>query len=89
MGQPLAVANLIVEIVTAKEVAFMLKVSVRQIQILASDRTLPGFRVGKQWRFRTPDVVGWLEAQAQGIAHRPSSIEVDEKYERQLNRKFG
>ena len=31
-----------------------------------SENRLPGFRLGKYWRFRLPDVLAWLELQRQG-----------------------
>ncbi len=33
---------------------------------LRSQDRLPGFRLGKYWRFRLPEVVAWLESQRQG-----------------------
>ena len=56
-------------VITPKEIAHLLKVSVRQVQVMAVAGKLPGFRVGKQWRFRTTDIAAWLETQ---IPTRPA-----------------
>lgn len=45
-----AVANH--EILTSEEVAALLRVSPRMVQIMASAGEIPAFRVGRFWRFR-------------------------------------
>jgi excisionase family DNA binding protein len=56
-------------LLTVEEVAELLKVPVSWV----SDRTrqlglsrLPGFRLGKYWRFREAEVFAWLERQRAG-----------------------
>jgi excisionase family DNA binding protein len=49
------------DILTAKEVADMLRVSVRTIIRLAENGELPGFTVGKQWRFYRSDVQTYID----------------------------
>jgi excisionase family DNA binding protein len=51
------------EILEAKEVAAMLKVSVRSITRLAEKGELVGFKVGDLWRFQRSDVEAYIEAQ--------------------------
>jgi excisionase family DNA binding protein len=51
------------EILEAKEVAAMLKVSVRSITRLAEKGELVGFKVGDLWRFQRSDVGAYIEAQ--------------------------
>jgi excisionase family DNA binding protein len=51
------------EILEAKEVAAMLKVSVRSITRLAEKGELTGFKVGDLWRFQRSDVEAFIEAQ--------------------------
>ncbi len=58
------------EILTADEVAALLKISKRQVYELARERTqsgdvrshpLPALRIGKSVRFRKSDVEEWIE----------------------------
>jgi excisionase family DNA binding protein len=56
-------------LLTIEEVAELLKVPISWVY----DRTrrrgmdrIPGFRLGKYWRFRESDVLGWLERQRSG-----------------------
>ena len=51
------------EILEAKEVAAMLKVSVRSITRLAEKGELVGFKVGDLWRFQRSDIEAYIEAQ--------------------------
>lgn len=51
------------EILEAKEVAALLKVSVRSITRLAEKGELVGFKVGDLWRFQRSDVEAYIEAQ--------------------------
>ena len=43
------------------EVAYLFNVSVRQVQRLAREGVLPGFRVGKLWRFHTKTILRMLD----------------------------
>jgi excisionase family DNA binding protein len=49
-------------LLTTREVAQMLRVSVRFVQLLASRGSLPAIRVGRLWRFRRTDVEAFLAA---------------------------
>jgi excisionase family DNA binding protein len=51
------------EILEAKEVASLLKVSVRSITRLAEKGELVGFKVGDLWRFQRGDIEAYIEAQ--------------------------
>jgi len=51
------------EILEPKEVATILKVSVRSITRLAEKGELIGFKVGDLWRFQRSDVEAYIEAQ--------------------------
>lgn len=51
------------EILEAKEVAALFKVSVRSITRLAEKGELIGFKVGDLWRFQRSDVEAYIEAQ--------------------------
>lgn len=56
-------------LLTIEDVAKLLKVPVSWVydrtRRRANDR-IPGFRLGKYWRFREADVLAWLERQRAG-----------------------
>ena len=56
-------------LLTVKEVAELLQVPVSWVYERTRKRSLdriPGFRLGKYWRFRESDVLAWLERQRSG-----------------------
>ena len=53
------------EILDADEVAKLLRVHPRTVKRLASEGTLPGFRVGSQWRFRREAINEYIRRQEQ------------------------
>jgi len=63
------------DVLTTDEVASLLKVSVRQVQDMASGAELPAYRIGgKQrgnWRFRRTEIEAWLAEQR----NRPQTSE--------------
>jgi len=50
------------ELLTAKEVAAYLKLHEVTVVSFARKGKLPGFKVGREWRFRAEDVQAWMEA---------------------------
>lgn len=50
------------ELLTAKEVAAYLKLHEVTVVSFARKGKLPGFKVGREWRFRAEDIQAWLEA---------------------------
>ena len=59
------------ELLTVEELASKLKVAPSWIYSQTRRRTrnrLPGFRLGKYWRFRESEVLRWLEEQRSGFA---------------------
>jgi len=57
-------------LLTVAEVAELLRVPLSWVY----DRTrkrgverIPGFRLGKYWRFRETDILGWIERQRVGV----------------------
>lgn len=50
-------------ILTLKEVAEYLKLAEKTAYRLASERKLPGFKVGGSWRFKREDLEAWIEEQ--------------------------
>jgi len=57
-------------LLTVEEVAALLRVPTSWVyertRARAADR-IPGFRLGKYWRFRETDILAWLDRQRIGI----------------------
>ena len=49
------------EILTIREVADLLKLHPKTVNKLANSGKLPGYRIGRQWRFRKSEVLKALE----------------------------
>ena len=49
------------EILTIREVAGLLKLHPKTVNKLANSGKLPGYRIGRQWRFRKSEVLKLLE----------------------------
>jgi excisionase family DNA binding protein len=45
---------------TAEEVAQYLRLPQSTVYKLAQDKVLPGFKVGKHWRFRRESIMEWI-----------------------------
>jgi excisionase family DNA binding protein len=58
------------EPIGAEEAAKMLGVSSRTVIKLAERRELPGFRVGKLWKFYPSDIREYINRQRQGFERR-------------------
>jgi excisionase family DNA binding protein len=58
------------EILTLPEVAKLLKVTDKSVYSLAQKGTLPGFKVGGQWRFKRVDIDAWIEEQKATVQGR-------------------
>jgi len=54
------------ELLDVKQVAAYLKLHQVTVLGFARQGKLPGFKVGREWRFRAEDIRAWLEAKAQG-----------------------
>lgn len=46
---------------TAEEVSNYLRIPQSTIYKLAQDKILPGFKVGKHWRFRRDAILKWIQ----------------------------
>jgi len=51
------------EFLTAEEVAEYLRLPLSTVYKLAQDKKLPGFKVGKHWRFRREAFREWITKQ--------------------------
>lgn len=65
------------EFLTAEEVAEYLRLPQSTVYKLAQDRVLPGFKVGKHWRFRTDSIHEWIDEQEKYKTH--SDINLNKK----------
>lgn len=50
------------EFLTAEEVAEYLRLPLSTVYKLVQDKRLPGFKVGKHWRFRKESIEQWIIA---------------------------
>lgn len=51
------------EFLTAEEVAEYLRLPLSTVYKLVQDKRLPGFKVGKHWRFRKETIIQWTKDQ--------------------------
>jgi len=51
------------EFLTAEEVAEYLRLPLSTVYKLVQDKRLPGFKVGKHWRFRRETIQEWIKQQ--------------------------
>ena len=51
------------EFLTADEVAEYLRLPLSTVYKLVQDKRLPGFKVGKHWRFRKGTIIQWTKDQ--------------------------
>lgn len=54
------------DIMTRAEVAVLLRCSEPHVVALVEREALPGFRLGRPWRFRRSEVLAWCERRAHG-----------------------
>jgi excisionase family DNA binding protein len=58
------------EFLTAQEVAVYLRIPPTTVYKLAREGTIPGFKIGRHWRFRRDAVLKWIEGKEQDIGKR-------------------
>lgn len=61
---------------TAEEVAAYLRLPQSTVYKLAQDNVLPGFKVGKHWRFRRDAILDWIK-QKENKSTQSSSPRID------------
>ncbi len=54
---------------TAEEVATYLRLPQSTVYKLAQDKVIPGFKVGKHWRFRRETVLTWIKDKENSPTH--------------------
>jgi excisionase family DNA binding protein len=52
--------NPLPDVLTPEQAAELLQVSEEDVVALAEEGTLPGRRIGAQWRFSRPALIAWL-----------------------------
>ena len=51
------------DVMTMKELADYLKIAEKTAYRFASDKKIPGFKVGNAWRFRKSEIDNWIKKQ--------------------------
>ena len=59
---------------TAEEVATYLRLPQSTVYKLAQDKVLPGFKVGKHWRFRREAVLAWIKDKENRPTHESNQL---------------
>lgn len=62
------------EFLTVEEVAEYLRLPLSTVYKLAQDNKLPGFKVGKHWRFRKDAIQEWIRKKENDRANNVISI---------------
>ena len=57
------------EFLTAEEVAEYLRLPLSTVYKLVQEKRLPGFKVGKHWRFRKDSIEKWIKDQESKFDH--------------------
>ena len=63
------------EFLTAEEVAEYLRLPLSTIYKLVQEKRLPGFKVGKHWRFRRETIHHWIATQENASIESRSDFE--------------
>jgi excisionase family DNA binding protein len=53
---------------TAEEISTYLRIPQSTVYKLAQDNVLPGFKVGKHWRFRREKILDWIKQREEYLA---------------------
>jgi excisionase family DNA binding protein len=61
------------EFLTAEEVAEYLRLPLSTVYKLVQDKRLPGFKVGKHWRFRKETIAQWIKDQESEVLKSPAN----------------
>jgi len=64
---------------TAEEVAVYLRLPQSTVYKLAQDKVLPGFKVGKHWRFRKDAVLEWIKQKENILPIEPTPQQINPK----------
>jgi len=56
------------DVITIRELAVYLKMAEKTLYRLASEGSVPGFKVGGAWRFRKSEIDKWIFSQERKVA---------------------
>lgn len=59
--------SLLAELLTVEEIAAYMRLPHSTVYKLAQEGKLPGFKVGRHWRFRREAVLQWIQEQERTI----------------------
>jgi len=62
---------------TAEEVSNYLRIPQSTIYKLAQDKVLPGFKVGKHWRFRREAILKWIDDSENKNVHQHQATQIN------------
>ncbi|GAP40939.1 helix-turn-helix domain-containing protein [Flexilinea flocculi] len=62
---------------TAEEVSGYLRIPQSTIYKLAQDKVLPGFKVGKHWRFRREAILKWIDDSENKNVHQHQATQIN------------
>ncbi len=60
---------------TAEEVAVYLRLPQSTVYKLAQDKVIPGFKVGKHWRFRRESILDWIKTRENNLDETKTDFE--------------
>ena len=75
-GKPLE--DEVIQIMTVKEMSAFLKLKEETVRTLVAEGKLPGFKIGKSWRFDMEEVERWIAEMPRNGIGRPGSNDVKE-----------
>ena len=58
------------DIMTVKELAEYLKIAEKTAYRFASEKKIPGFKVGNAWRFKKREIDLWIEQQSRSTGEK-------------------
>lgn len=64
------------EFLTAEEVASRLRLPLSTVYKLVREKALPGFKIGKHWRFRKETIDQWIKDQETKAYHGDEFLKV-------------
>ncbi len=71
-------------LMTVRQVAEYLNLNERTVLKLVTDESLPGVKIGNQWRFRRTMLDAWLDDQMLGVVPRPPEVNFNMRAPRRM-----
>ncbi len=62
------------EFLTAEEVALFLRIPLSTVYKLTQDQKLPGFKVGKHWRYRKGSIHEWIKKKEDELSNHEITL---------------